>query len=210
MLKIVVVDYGMGNLKSVTNAINYLGYNVFVSNKASEIEKANALVLPGVGSFCQAIENLKKLELDIIIKSLCNDKKIPLLGICLGMQILGNDSNEGGFNKGLSLIPGHVRKIPSKDSFRLPHIGWNNITIKNKNPIFKNINTDSSFYFVHSYRFECDQSFISSSTEYSSTIVSSIQKENIFGVQFHPEKSHKNGLLLLKNFINHVSLGMDY
>ncbi len=206
MLKIAVIDYGMGNLKSVTNAINYLGYEVYISNKANELEKANALILPGVGSFGQAMENLKKLELDKVIRFLSLDQEVPILGICLGMQILGNDSNEGGLNKGLGLIPGHVRKIPEKDNYRLPHIGWNSIKILSEKPIYENISSESSFYFVHSYRFECDQEFISSSTEYSSRIVSSIQKNNIFGVQFHPEKSHKNGLILLKNFINHVAL----
>ena len=152
MLKIAVIDYGMGNLKSVTNAINYLGYNVFSSNNPNQISTADAIVLPGVGAFNKAIKNLRDLKLDVLIKNLVTIKRKPLLGICLGMQILGNDSNEGGMSKGLGLIPGHVRKIPIEEDFQLPHIGWNNIKIKKQDPIFKDIASGVYFNLKRKHR----------------------------------------------------------
>jgi glutamine amidotransferase len=202
---IVIIDYGMGNLKSVENAFTKVGYKTVITDDLNQIKKASALVLPGVGAFRDAIKFLKGKKIDKeLIKAIEAGK--PFLGICLGMQLLFSFSEEGGFFDGLNIVPGKVRRFP--DLVKCPHLGWNKIKFtsnsgsgNNKNPIFRDISDESYFYFVHSYYCEVDnQKIIYSTTDYGSAFPSSIWKDNLFGVQFHPEKSSTSGLKILKNF----------
>ncbi len=200
---IVIIDYGMGNLKSVKNAFTKVGYKTVITNDLNQIKKANALVLPGVGAFRDAIKFLRIKKVDKeLIKAIEEGK--PFLGICLGMQLLFSFSGEGGFFDGLDIISGKVKRFP--DSVKCPHLGWNKIKFTsnsnhNKNPIFRDIPDESYFYFVHSYYCEPNyRATVSSITDYGLEFSSSIWKGNLFGVQFHPEKSSTLGLKILKNF----------
>jgi len=200
---IVIIDYGMGNLKSVKNAFTKVGYKTVITNDLNQIKKANALVLPGVGAFRDAIKFLRIKKVDKeLIKAIEEGK--PFLGICLGMQLLFSFSGEGGFFDGLDIISGKVKRFP--DSVKCPHLGWNKIKFTsnsnhNKNPIFRDIPDESYFYFVHSYYCEPNyRATVSSITDYGLEFSSSIWKGNLFGVQFHPEKSSALGLKILKNF----------
>jgi imidazole glycerol-phosphate synthase subunit HisH len=199
----VIIDYGMGNLKSVVNAFRFLGCRAIISDGVGELMKADAIVLPGVGAFGQAMDNLKKLKLVAPLTEQVIAKNKPFLGICLGMQLIAEDSEEVGFHEGLGWIQGHVRKIRVEGSQSLPHIGWNTIDVIIREPFFNAIEGD--FYFVHSYHLECDERFISARTKYGIDFASAVQKDNIFAVQFHPEKSQNNGLRLLRNFVNFVN-----
>jgi glutamine amidotransferase len=202
MNKIVIVDYSCGNIDSVNSAITYHDFKCVVSRDREIIKKADKIILPGQGSFKTGVNNLKKYKLfDLIISKALTDNT-PILGICLGMQILATIGFENGKENGLNLIPGNIEKMKEK-KLKLPHIGWNDIKIKKKSPIFKNIKNQTDFYFVHSYRFVCeDNDDILTTTKYEDTFVSSVCKKNIFGVQFHPEKSLTAGLQLIKNFID--------
>ena len=202
--KFAVVNYGMGNLQSVVNALKFLSLDTVITSDKSEIEKADAIILPGVGAFGEAMLNLKKLNLIDVLKEQVNTKKKPILGICLGMQLLADSSEEHGFNEGFKFIPGKVVGIPVKGDLRLPHIGWNEIEITKKEPLFENAKGDMNFYFVHSYYFNCEYKYISSTVNYGQKLTASVQKDNVFGVQFHPEKSQKSGLRLLRSFSNYV------
>jgi glutamine amidotransferase len=200
---IVIIDYGMGNLKSVENAFTKVGYKTVITADLNQIKKASALVLPGVGAFRDAIKFLKDKKIDKeLIKAIKAGK--PFLGICLGMQLLFSFSEEGGFFNGLNIISGKVRRF--SDSVKCPHLGWNKIKFtsnsnNNKNPVFRDIPDKSHFYFVHSYFCEPDnQETVSSTTDYGLVFPSSIREGNLFGVQFHPEKSSTSGLKILKNF----------
>jgi len=204
IINIKIVDYGMGNIRSVKNALELLKNKVEIINDPSEIKNADGIILPGVGAFGNAIKNLQELRLIEPIKEAVIEKKVPLLGICLGMQLLADKSEERGIYDGLSLIPGNICKIPMKEGYRLPHIGWNEVNIKLKEPLFENINNKKSFYFVHSYRFQCDNEFVVATTNYGQNINAVVQKENVFGVQFHPERSQKKGLYLINNFVNYI------
>ena len=200
---IVIIDYGMGNLKSVENAFTKVGHKTVITDDLNQIKKASALVLPGVGAFRDAIKFLKGKKIDKeLIKAIKVGK--PFLGICLGMQLLFSFSGEGGFFDGLDIISGKVKRFP--DSVKCPHLGWNKIKFTsnsnhNKNPIFRDIPDESYFYFVHSYYCEPNyRATVSSITDYGLEFSSSIWKGNLFGVQFHPEKSSTLGLKILKNF----------
>ena len=203
-INIKIVDYGMGNIQSVKNAFELLNNKVEIINDPSEIKDADGIILPGVGAFGNAIKNLQELKFIEPIKENVINQNVPLLGICLGMQLLADKSEERGIYDGLSLIPGNICKIPSIDGYRLPHIGWNEVSIKLKDPLFENINDKRSFYFVHSYRFECDEQFVVATTNYGQNINAVVQKGNVFGVQFHPEKSQRKGLHLINNFVNYI------
>lgn len=200
---IAIIDYGMGNLKSVQNAFTAVGYKTVITDDLNQIKKASALVLPGVGAFRDAIKSLKDKKIDKeLIKAIRRAK--PFLGICLGMQLLQTFGEEGGFFEGLNIVSGKVKKLPS--SVKCPHLGWNKIKFThnsnhNINPIFRDVPDESYFYFVHSYYCEVDnQKIIYSTTDYGLVFTSSIWKDNLFGVQFHPEKSSTLGLKILKNF----------
>ncbi len=194
---IAVVDYGMGNLRSVQKAIEHLGYKCVVSSESSDIDSASHVILPGVGAFRDAMKNLKERNLiDVIIKN-CVVKKKPLLGICLGMQVLFEESEEFGVHRGLGILKGRV--IRFRTNLKVPHMGWNSVKLIREEPLIKN--DDQFFYFVHSYYVvPSDNAIVSGTTDYDISFASYINSENIFATQFHPEKSEKQGLQLLKNF----------
>lgn len=195
----------MGNITSVENAMTRLNCKVQVTNDLDEIRNSDGLILPGVGAFGKAVENLKALNLIDTIKEVVIERKKPILGICLGMQLLADVSYERGNFEGLGLIPGEVKKINIEGKkLLLPHVGWNPVKINPESLAYKDIDNNSSFYFVHTYHYECEEKYISGKVSYGDLITASIQKDNIFGVQFHPEKSQTNGLILLHNFKTEV------
>lgn len=203
-IRIVIIDYGMGNIQSVHNAFEHLGCSVVTSDDPKNILNADAIVLPGVGAFGEAITNLRKRSLIDPIRDAVLKQGMPLLGICLGMQLLAEDSEERGSYRGLALIPGHVRCIPVPEGFKLPHIGWNSVTVQKKEPFFQGVDDGDSFYFVHSYHFECEPEYVAAVTDYGSEVVAAVQNGRIFATQFHPERSHTAGLQLISNFIGFV------
>jgi glutamine amidotransferase len=190
----------MGNLQSVSNALSFFKCDTIVSSNETEILNSDGIILPGVGAFGDAIHNIDKLGLRSVINKYSESKK-PILGICLGMQILANSSEESPGSMGLGLIAGSIKKIPKLDLV-LPHIGWNEIILNNPSNLFNGINNNDCFYFVHSFFFETQQKFISSFVNYGTKITSSVHKANVFGVQFHPERSHTLGIKMLGNFID--------
>lgn len=202
---ITVVDYGMGNLRSVAKAFEAVGANIKVSSKPEDIKNSKAIVIPGVGAFKDAIKHLKELNLYDEIINHINDKK-PYFGICLGLQILFEKGYEFGEHRGLGIIKGKVIRFTQKEGYKIPHMGWNQVNIKQKNGLFKNIKNSEFFYFVHSfYVVPEDSRVIASTTDYINEFCSSIQIDNIWAVQFHPEKSQKPGLKLIKNFVKKVN-----
>ncbi len=200
--KIDIIDYGMGNLQSVRNALERIGCQVRISSESSALVDADALILPGVGAFGEAMNNLQQRKLILPLQRAVLDEGKPLLGICLGMQLLADSSDERGNHQGLSLIPGNIREIPILSDLRLPHIGWNNVAVRKRDLLFRDIQDGSDFYFVHSYHFVCDPAYITGVTDYGMDITAAVQKEHIFGVQFHPERSQLKGLRLLRNFVD--------
>jgi len=203
-VRINIIDYGIGNIRSISNALELLNCEVHLTSDIELITDCDALILPGVGSFGEAMKNLNARKLVEPIINAVENCSIPILGICLGMQLLAESSEEGGNHNGLSLIPGVVKKIPLNKGLKLPHMGWNGIFVKHSQPLFHDITNDSDFYFVHSYRFECDDLYISSITNHGVDIVSSVQKGHIFGLQFHPERSQRKGILILQNFVKYL------
>lgn len=204
LTKIAIIDYGMGNLQSVRNALERVGCEVQISSELAALRSADALVLPGVGAFGEAMINLRQRKLVEPVRALVLDEGKPLLGICLGMQLLADSSEERGIYRGLSLIPGHVKEIPVSGRLRLPHIGWNGVSVRKRDPLFGDIEEQGAFYFVHSYCFECAPEHIAGVTDYGTDVTAAVQKERIFGVQFHPERSQRKGLRLLRNFVDFV------
>ena len=197
---IAIIDYNMGNIKSVENAFKRIGADVKVTDNPEIIAKAKAVVLPGVGAFRDAIGNLKRLGLyECVMDTIALDK--PFLGICIGLQVLFEYSMEGTKSPGLGIFKGSVEKIP--DGVKIPHMGWNKVRIlKKESKLFKGVESGESFYFVHSYHVVCtNKEIISSTTDYGIDIVSSIEKGNAYALQFHPEKSSTFGLKILKNFL---------
>ena len=202
---IVIIDYGVGNTNSVSNAIKYLGYNkLTISDNEDVIKNADVLILPGVGAFEEAINNLRARKLDLILNDEVLNKKKPILGICVGMQLMATLSEENGINQGLNWIEGKVKKLQLPKEFSVPHVGWNDITINNIQPLFDRNTENSHFYFDHSYYFDCKPDYISAYCNYHIKVTAAIQKDNIFGVQFHPEKSQTNGLKLFRDFFNSI------
>ena len=200
-----IVNYGMGNIKSIENSLLYLGCRFKVLNNPDKIFSYSHLILPGVGSFKKAIENLKIDGLHQAIQECANNKGINLLGICLGMQLLCESSSEGGFTKGLSLIKNKVETFTKKEvgNKKIPHVGFNQVKIEKDSFLFKNINDNSDFYFDHSFRVIQNNNLQNFQTcEYGTRFVASFEKDNIYGTQFHPEKSQSNGLTLMYNFLN--------
>lgn len=196
---IAIVNYNMGNIGSITNALDYLNIEYVVTSNREEILAADKLILPGVGAFRDAINLLEEKGLDVTIKEFAKTNK-PVLGICLGFQLLLSKSFEFGIYKGLNLIDGDITLMKS-DTHKIPHIGWNEIKVSEECPIFKNILSNSFVYFVHSYALmDTDNVYASAKTTYHKEFVSAVWKDNIYGVQFHPEKSGEAGLKILKNF----------
>ncbi len=200
---ILVIDYGMGNLGSVKRALEECGATeVMISNYESDFDKCTHAILPGVGSFRDAMHNLHEQNLVPRIKKLALEDKVPFLGICLGMQLLASGGEEHGRTTGLELIPGTVSLLKPVIGERVPHVGWNEIQKKNESPILEGIPDQSDFYFVHSYHFSVDDpAAVIATTPYCGEFVSVVAKENITGTQFHPEKSSFAGFQLLKNFL---------
>lgn len=198
---IAIIDYGMGNIKSVENSFKKAGARIEVTSDPEKIRDASAVILPGVGAYRDAFNNLE--EKDLIKPIYESIEKKPFLGICLGMQLLFEYSTEDGKNKGLGVFKGFVGRIPP--GVKIPHMGWNQIEIKKKSKMLKDIKQGENFYFVHSYHvIPEDKSIVSSITEHGTSIVASIEQDNIFGFQFHPEKSSTCGQQLIRNFINLV------
>ncbi len=199
---ITIVDYQMGNLHSVKRAFNRLGVEVNIATKPSEISSAKKLILPGVGHFGKAMDHLKETGLLDALNEAVLVKKTPVLGICLGMQLMTTFSEEGDC-KGLGWFEADVVRFQVKDNlhFKIPNIGWNSVQQKKESQLMREIGTDNSFYFVHSFHVRTsDPTIVLGTSNYESDFVCALEKENIFGVQFHPEKSHASGVQLLKNF----------
>lgn len=198
---ITVIDYGLGNLKSVSNALERAGVEVCVTSEPAKIAQAKALILPGVGAFSKGMENLKTFGILHSLYKAIEDGR-PFLGICLGMQLLFSESEEHGLCRGLDIIKGKVIKFGNR--MKIPHMGWNQVNFKNeetKNKLFKGIEDNSDFYFVHSYYAEpADEKNMAAATRYGKEFASVVIKDNVIGMQFHPEKSAEKGLRVLKNF----------
>lgn len=199
---ICILDYGSGNVRSVYNMMSLLSQDVVISNKPSDLQAASHLILPGVGAFGSSMEKIKeKIPLDLL-EELVVTKKKPFLGICVGMQVLANKGYEFGEHEGLGWIPGETKHLEVND-LPLPHVGWNTVSVKKETPLLPETKEDIHFYFVHSYAFSpTDKKTITGITEYGESFCSMVQKDNIMGVQFHPEKSQQAGQILLKNFIS--------
>tara|TARA_Y100000590_G_scaffold111785_1_gene127477 strand:+ start:210 stop:833 length:624 start_codon:yes stop_codon:yes gene_type:complete len=194
-----LLDYGLNNIQSVLNIFKYLDCKIDIVDSFVE-NKFKGLILPGVGNFGKAIENIKSKGLDDFVYKNINSG-IPILGVCLGMHLFF-DSSEESDSEGLKLINGSVKKIQTSKNFPIPHIGWNQIKFINENKLFDNIHDNQNFYFVHSYYVNCKEELITSKVKYGKEFASSITEKNIYGVQFHPEKSSLNGVKLYNNFIN--------
>ena len=201
---VTIVDYGMGNLHSVKKKLDRLKTTSSITSNPRDIIKADKIILVGVGHFAKAMKNIKELDLLDALNEVAIIKKKPVLGICLGMQLMAKDSEEGN-TEGLGWLDANVRKMQVDDTlkFKIPHTGWNKITQSKKSHLMKGIPESSEFYFVHSYYLRSNEtSNILNETEYCFKFTSAIEKDNIFGVQYHPEKSHDVGEVLLKNFIS--------
>lgn len=197
---IAIIDYDAGNLKSVEKALVSLGEEVLVSRDSSEILQADKVILPGVGSFGDAMNNLDKFRLVDTIKKVTGNGT-PFLGICLGLQLLFKESDETPGAEGLDILPGKILKIPAKDGFKIPHMGWNSLDIKPGARLFKGLEGNPYVYFVHSYYLKAaDEGIVAATTEYTTHIHASVESGNVFACQFHPEKSSDVGLKILKNF----------
>ena len=202
---IAIIDYGAGNIQSVYKALKYINCDAIVTNDKDKILSADGAILPGVGSFGDTINTMEQYNIkDTVIKYAQSDK--PFLGICLGLQLLFPESEESPEAKGLSLLDGSIKKIPNNNGqLKIPHIGWNNLDIKNKDGLFKGIDGSPYVYFVHSYYLDAkDKGIVTSQTNYGTIIDASVQKGNVFATQFHPEKSGEVGLKMLKNFADIV------
>ena len=197
MREIAIVDYGVGNLKSVSNALQYLGLKSIITSDASVLERADAIILPGVGAFPDAAEKLRGPGLDLVLKKQAEQK--PLLGICLGMQMLFQHGTEVRPCEGLGFISGSVERIQTQ--FKLPHIGWNSLTFQNNSPLFHGLEDGMYVYFVHTFCGMAENaSQVIATTDYGTPVVAAVQNGNVFGCQFHPEKSGERGLQILRNF----------
>ncbi len=197
---IVVVDYGMGNLRSVEKALEKVGADVVISRDSEQIRTADHLVLPGVGAFPECMKNLTGLKLVQPIREFIGSGK-PFLGICLGLQLLFDESDEFGLHEGLGIIPGRVTAFDRGMNLKIPHMGWNSINVRKNVPIFADVDNESFVYFVHSYYvIPTHIEDAATTTNYGIDFVSSVARDNIFAVQFHPEKSQDIGLKILKNF----------
>ena len=199
MHKVGIIDYGVSNILSVRNALNFLRYHHVCSDNPNKLSDCDVLVLPGVGAFAHGMKNLHELGFAEFIRHRVEEDEIPILGICLGMQMLAEDSEEKGFHEGLALIPGNIRSIPAKNEYRNPNVGWNRVFTQNNSPIYGNGN--DYFYFDHGYHFECESQYVSGIFNYPSEMTASVFHNHIAGTQFHPEKSGKAGLILLRKFM---------
>ena len=198
---IAIIDYDAGNIKSVERALQKLGQEVVITRDAKAILSADKVVLPGVGAFGDAMENLRRYHLDKVIYQVV-EKNIPFLGICLGLQLLFEKSDESKGVEGLGILEGEICRIPDCEGLKIPHMGWNSLHLQNNGRLFKDIDENAYVYFVHSYYLKAkDEKIVKATTEYSTHIHASVEKGNVFACQFHPEKSSDVGLQILKNFV---------
>lgn len=202
-MSVLVVDYGMGNLGSVRRAVEECGYSAFISADPDDISHASHIILPGVGSFARGMQNLIASDWAEALISAAGEVGIPLLGICLGMQLLADTGTEGGQTKGLGLVPGNVEPLlPDTPEVRIPHIGWNELHQQDACSLWQGVPMKADMYFVHSYHLAASSdNDIIAKTPYCGGFVSAVRRDNIVGLQFHPEKSQKNGLKILANFL---------
>ncbi|MDF1495040.1 imidazole glycerol phosphate synthase subunit HisH [Caproiciproducens sp. CPB-2] len=202
---IAVIDYGAGNLQSVVKAFHFIGCDILVTADKEELKHASAAVLPGVGAFGDAMSCLKKADFVTPVLDFIESGK-PFLGICLGLQLLFEGSEETPGISGLGVLKGKIQKIPAETGLKIPHIGWNSLSVKENSGLFQNMDPNPYVYFVHSYYLKAeDPGVVSSTTDYGVAIDASVQRGNLFATQFHPEKSGKTGLQMLKNFVSFVS-----
>ncbi len=201
---IAIIDYGAGNIQSVSKALKHIGCDCFITNKKDEILSADGAVLPGVGSFGDTVDSLNKYGIkEAVIEFIKSGK--PFLGICLGLQLLFPGSEESEGAEGLGIFDGTITKIPNGDGLKIPHMGWNSLKITKDSRLFKGIEENPYVYFVHSYFLNAaDKSIVAAQTEYGVTIDAAVEKGNVFATQFHPEKSGNTGLRILKNFVDIV------
>lgn len=201
---ILILDYDMGNIASIKNMLRSIGHDdVVISSNKDELSKADKIILPGVGSFDQGMKSLEERDIIELLIRIAKDQKKPILGICLGMQLLGLDSEEGE-RDGLGLIPFHTKRFRLDEPYKVPHMGWNDVKIEAEDsPLLKYVESEGSrYYFVHSYHAVCDDSrYELMSAEYGYRFTAAVYKDNIYGVQFHPEKSHSFGKALLRGFV---------
>ena len=198
---IAIIDYDAGNIKSVEKALLLLGQEVVITGGREEILKADKVILPGVGAFGDAMANLRKTGLDQVIREVTG-KGTPFLGICLGLQLLFERSGEAPGVEGLGILKGEILRIPDSEGLKIPHMGWNSLHLENNGRLFRGISEGAYVYFVHSYYLKAaDESIVKASTEYSTHIHASVEKDNVFACQFHPEKSSDVGIQILRNFV---------
>lgn len=202
-MRTLIIDYGMGNLGSVKRAFEECDANPFVSDDPRDLKEADHIVLPGVGSFSDGMRNLAVQGWPDHLRTLLTEESIPFLGICLGMQLLATTGHEGGSREGLGLVPGEVKRlVPDSPSTRIPHVGWNEVLQVRPSPLFHDIPDRADFYFVHSYHFQAaDPACIIANTPYCGSFASAVALRNVYGVQFHPEKSSRPGFQLIRNFL---------
>lgn len=205
-MKVALVNYGMGNLASVRRALEDLGVSVVDAQHPAALFEADRIVLPGVGAFKQGMERLEHAGWPEALHRRVQDDGCPLLGICLGMQMLAAEGDEGGSRPGLGFIDGRIRRLDTLGcTLRVPHVGWNDTTYAEGEPLFAHIGQGSDFYFVHSFAFEAtDRAEVSAWTDYSVPVTAAVRRGHVFGTQFHPEKSSKAGRQLLRNFLDYV------
>ncbi|OFY38947.1 MAG: imidazole glycerol phosphate synthase, glutamine amidotransferase subunit [Bacteroidetes bacterium GWF2_40_14] len=201
-MKIVIVNYGMGNIYSIQNALKFLGFASEYSDDPAKISNADKIILPGVGSYRKAMQNIISKDLKNPIKEAVEKKGNPILGICLGMQLLGISSTEDGYTKGLGLFDGIVERFDEKCNLKIPHIGYNEVMPASNSVLFQSIKENPDFYFVHSYRMMSPIENGITTCNYGENFIAAFEQNNVFGTQFHPEKSQTNGLILLKNFLS--------
>ena len=198
---VAIIDYDAGNIKSVEKALLHLGEEVIITRDREQILNSDKVILPGVGAFGDAMEKLRSYGLDKVIYEVV-ERKIPFLGICLGLQLLFEKSDETPGVKGLGILPGEILRIPDREGIKIPHMGWNSVKIKENARIFKDVPQDSYVYFVHSYYLKAGrEEDVAATTEYSTLIHAAVEHDNVFACQFHPEKSSEIGLKILKNFV---------
>ncbi len=201
---IAIIDYGAGNIQSVSKALMHIGCDCFITNKKEDILSADGAVLPGVGSFGDTVDSLNKLDIKETVIEFINSGK-PFLGICLGLQLLFPGSDESKGAEGLGIFDGAITKIPNGEGLKIPHMGWNSLTVKKGSRLFEGIEENPYVYFVHSYFLNAaDKNIVAAQTEYGVTIDAAVERGNVFATQFHPEKSGEVGLKILKNFVEIV------
>lgn len=196
-MMIAIIDYGMGNLRSVQKAFEYVGFETKITDNYKDILKADKVILPGVGAFSDAIKTIREKEFDKALEECINNGK-KILGICLGMQLLFDISYENGEYEGLKILKGEIIKF--KSGLKVPHVGWNSLDIIKNEPLFEGLEKNPFVYFVHSYYLKTDEPIVSATTNYGENIQIAVQKNNVYALQFHPEKSGNTGLKILKNF----------